>query len=439
MKKVLNTTLVYMAALGLTACVGSNGGNASGPTVVDNEYHFVEREIQTVGQTFKGTDVVYPDELWAVPEYEYADDLNFTNEEADSDGVRGLFYTSPIKYNGKKTKIAAYIGFPEGASAEHKVPAIVLVHGGLGTAIPDWVKYWNNQGFAAISIDTEGAEPVEGVSNTKNLHNARNRYAGSKEFEAGPVNGGFSDWNAPLEEQWMYHATSATILAASLISSFDCVDVQRLGITGISWGGVITSIVIGYDDRFSFAMPVYGALAMSDSCSGFSTIFPDKIAADRWDTTEGLKQTDCKVFYVNGIEDPAFSMDTSNKCAKDACGFVLFKNDFPHGQAQGALEENLPHFAKYFCGMESEYVEVMMHPTRENPTISFRTYGDVKIESMKLYYSSSVSLNKTAVWESENIRVVDGATEYSVIVPKSTYAYIQIKYNDGLEVSSYLF
>ena len=27
---------------------------------------------------------------------------------------------------------------------------------------------------------------------------------------------------------------------------------------GISWGGVITSTVIGIDDRFAFAIPTYG-------------------------------------------------------------------------------------------------------------------------------------------------------------------------------------
>ena len=38
-----------------------------------------------------------------------------------------------------------------------------------------------------------------------------------------------------------------TIFAGNVLRSFDCVDGTKVGISGISWGCVITSIVIGYD------------------------------------------------------------------------------------------------------------------------------------------------------------------------------------------------
>ena len=426
----------------MTACGEKPAGNSDNTSSSANgteqtqetEYVFKERQIKADGQSNVISDVIYPDSLWQTPEYEYADDLNFGTE-----GVRGLFYTSPIKYNGKPTKIAAYIGFPEGASAENKVPAIVLVHGGLGTAIPDWVKYWNDLGFAAISMDTEGAEPINGVSNSNNLHKERNRYDGDENYSAGPTNAGFADYNKPLEDQWMYHATSAVILATSLISSFDCVDVQKIGTTGVSWGGMITSIVPGYDDRLSFSMPVYGALSLTKSCSGFATIYPDKIASDRWDKLTGLKKTNCKMFYVTSINDHAFSMDAASRCAQAANGFAVYKKLFPHGQDYGATEGNMPFFAKYFCGMESEFVEILTNPSRLDPTIKFRTYGDVTVNSVKIMYTDSAKPDKSASWESRNVKLVEGVTEYTLNVPESTYAYVQIKYNNNLEVSSYIF
>ncbi len=429
-----------VSVLGLCACNHANAGDKpNGPDKEQTEqYKFQERTIKTDGQTYTDGLISYPSSLWNTPEWEYCSDLDFGGVGE----VKGIFYTSPIKYNGKPTKIAAYIGFPQGASQSSKVPALVLVHGGLGTAVPDWVKYWNDLGFAAISIDTEGAEPVAGVSNYNCKHIEQNRYAGDEQYSNGPTNNGFSDYNEDIENQWFYHATSATILACSLISSFDCVDTQKIGVTGISWGGMITNVVAGYDDRFSFAMPVYGALSLTQSCSGFATIYPtggDQISAKRWDTLEPLKQSNCKVFNVNSINDQAFSFDASSRCSEACTGFVLFKRTFPHGQEYGAYETNLPMFAKYFCGMESEYVEVMQHPTKEDPTLKLRPYGEAKIDKITIRYTSSPLPNKNAQWKGRTVNVVDGVFGYDLTIPaETTYFYVQITYNNNLEVSTYL-
>lgn len=50
----------------------------------------------------------------------------------------------------------------------------------------------------------------------------------------------------------MYHATTAAILANSLMRSFEQVDEEKIRITGISWGGVTVSNVLAYDNRFAF-------------------------------------------------------------------------------------------------------------------------------------------------------------------------------------------
>ena len=407
-------------------------------------YTFKEREIKTDGQTYTGGLITYPAELWQTPEYDYEPSLDFgTAGGTDVSKVKGLFYTSPVKYNGKKTRIAGYLGFPENIKEGEKAPAIVLVHGGLGTAIPDWVKYWNDLGFVAISIDTEGAEPIEGVSNYNNVHIPQNRYKDDEVYSNGPTNNSFGDYDKPLEDQWMYHATSATILACSLISSFDCVDKQKIGITGISWGGMIANIVIGYDDRFSFAIPVYGALSLTESNSGFKTIYVNgansDVSAKRWDTLKPLEQTNCRVFEVNGIQDPAFSFDASSRCAQASNGFCLFKKKFTHGQEYGAYEQNLPFFAKYFCGMESEYVEVVNHPTFKEPKLSLRKYGDVTIDEIKIYYTTKDVPDKTAVWRARKVSVVNGVYDYNLNIPtEAKYFYVSVCYNNNLEVSTYL-
>ena len=67
--------------------------------------------------------------------------------------VHAIFYDA-LPWNGKPTRAFAWIGLP--AKREGKVPGMVLIHGGGGTAYKEWVQKWNDQGFAAISIAVEG-------------------------------------------------------------------------------------------------------------------------------------------------------------------------------------------------------------------------------------------------------------------------------------------
>ena len=53
-------------------------------------------------------------------------------------GVRGLFYEG-LPWKGNPTRVFAWYGAPEHKPGE-KVPVMILVHGGGGTAFDDWVR-----------------------------------------------------------------------------------------------------------------------------------------------------------------------------------------------------------------------------------------------------------------------------------------------------------
>src|SRR5439155_3113860 len=57
---------------------------------------------------------------------------------------------------------------------------------------------------------------------------------------------------------WTYHAVANVIKGVSLLRSLPEVDPERIGVTGISWGGYLTCIVAGLDQRLKVAVPVYG-------------------------------------------------------------------------------------------------------------------------------------------------------------------------------------
>jgi dienelactone hydrolase len=173
---------------------------------------------------------------------------NVHEAETKEPGVRALYFES-VHWRGKPTRVFAYYGAPAGK----KLPAMVLIHGGGGTAFAEWVRLWNKRGYAAIAVDTCGNVP-DRVQDDKPWSPSK------KHHELGGPEGwgGFAQIDEPIADQWTYHAVAAAILAHSLIRSFPEVDPKRIGVTGISWGGYLTDIVSGVDPRFRFAVPVYG-------------------------------------------------------------------------------------------------------------------------------------------------------------------------------------
>ena len=83
--------------------------------------------------------------LFKTPQFQPAADF-------DTDGVRGIFFDG-LPWKGKPTRVFAFLGMPDHTAGE-KVPAMVLIHGGGGTAFAKWVKFWNSRGYAAIAMDT---------------------------------------------------------------------------------------------------------------------------------------------------------------------------------------------------------------------------------------------------------------------------------------------
>jgi len=197
------------------------------------------------------------------PEFHEMPDFNPTGQYA---GIKAGWYEGMNK-NGKKTKVFAYVGFPKNASAENKVPAIVLVHGGGGHAFLQWVKMWNDRGYAAIAMDNTGYFPTK-VNAGSTETNADWRFGIPRDLKEdgytnAPNNDDLQSSNKKnASTMWMYHAVGQTILASNLLRADERVDGSKVGVTGISWGGTITSITMGYDSRFAFAIPIY--------CTGYS-------------------------------------------------------------------------------------------------------------------------------------------------------------------------
>ncbi len=269
---------------------------------------------------WKMKELVKPPKSYPAPEYQ-------------AQGVHAVFYDG-VAWRGKPTRVFAWYGVPEGLKPGEKAPAMVLVHGGGGTAFAEWVRLWTKRGYVAIAMDTCGVAPGADP-------NARPRHS-----NGGPPGwGDFDSVDAPMTDQWTYHAVSAIILGHSFLYTLPEVDTKRIGITGISWGGYLTCIAASVDTRFRLAVPVYGCGFLGDNSvwlPEFTRIGVERAARwlELWDPSSYLAKAKTPFLWVNGTNDFAYPMDSWQKSYRRAKGRRLLSLQIrmPHGH--GGAGEN---------------------------------------------------------------------------------------------------
>ena len=182
MKRItMKTTLIHLLA---ALCLGVPTLLAVDPTAVDKapDYQAMKAEVEALGN------------LTDAPKYQDVERGDATPN------LKPILYAGP-DYQGKPTKVFAWLGLPEKSGG--KIPAVVLVHGGGGTASKAWVQNWNNHGYAAISMSLEGQTD----------QSQRLPYGG-------PARPGiFGDSIVPIKDQWMYQCVADAALAAALLRS----------------------------------------------------------------------------------------------------------------------------------------------------------------------------------------------------------------------------
>jgi len=230
-------------------------------------------------------------------------------------------------FSGKPTRVFAYCARPE--KPQGKVPGMVLVHGGGGKAFAQWAALWAERGYAALAMDLAGCGPD-----------------GKRLPDGGPPqddNAKFRDFtDAEAKGMWTYHAVAAVIRGHSLLASLAEVDPQRIGVTGISWGGYLTCIVAGVDGRLKVAVPVYGCGFLHENSvwlDRFARMKPNQ--RDRWvrhfDPSQYLPGVRCPILFTNGTNDFAYPLDSYRKSYRLVPGQVDLRIEvrMPHGHPQG--------------------------------------------------------------------------------------------------------
>ena len=349
-------------------------------------------------------------------------------ERPRSDGVRAVFFTG-LPFRGKPTRVFAWLGGPEVKSGE-KVPGMVLIHGGGGTAFDEWVRLWVKRGYAAIALDTCGQIPV-------------GKYADwVQDSEGGPHGwGGFDQVDAPREDQWTSQAVAKTVLAHSLLRSLPQVDPERTGVTGISWGGYLTCIVAGVDPRFKLAVPVYGC--------GFydKTIFQGelkKLGPDRaarwlalWDPSRYLGDALMPMLWVTGSNDFAYTLNALQASYRLPRGprTLCVRLRMPHGHGgAGENPEEIRVFADDILKGEAPLPRILDRG-RDGRNVWARFEAKAPVARVELNTTRDTGPWQERKWEAIPASL-DG-TRISASLPQGTRVYYLNLYdNRGCVVST---
>lgn len=357
-------------------------------------------------------------------------------DQPDYPGIHAVMYDGLAK-EGTSTKIFAYIGFPAGASAENPVPAVVLVHGGGGHAFPEWIKVWNQRGYAAIAMCNTGHFPkrpgkidIYGPSDW--THELEEMHLTRDGWTLIPDNDGMKSYEQELSTQWMYHAVGSVILAHNLLRADERVDKDRIGITGISWGGVITSITMGYDNRFAFYIPVYGCAHLGESLTWMKDCFTPG-ALKLWDATKRLDRARGPILWVCWASDEAFSINTNDASYGDTMDKSVFsmRIDMLHGHVQGWTPLEIYRFADNAVKGGPPLTRVLSQPDSRNgrqAEMKIEPAEDtVRIEAACYYITEKLSFNeKSQIQQQWQEAQCDYDKDSGVIraeLPEEAYSY----------------
>lgn len=331
------------------------------------------------------------------------------------EGVSGIFYDG-LPWHGKPTHVFAWIGrpdVPEGA----KTPGIVLVHGGGGTAFASWARLWISRGYAVVAMDNCGGIPVQ----TKEKRWKRHEHSGPGGW------GGFDQIQEAPEDQWAYHAVADIILAHSLLLSMPNVDAERTGITGISWGGYLTCLAASLDDRFKFAIPIYGCGFTEDN--GF-VIMLEKLAPEMrarwmkwWDPSQYLGKARMPFLWVNGTNDKWYWMNAYQKSYQlpQSDRTVCLRIRMPHGH--GPAGEN-PEEIRIFADSIVNHGVPLPRVTSQgrDGRLAWGTFdSSVPVQKAELVFTRDLGVWPERKWESIPAEIKDN--RISVTLPDGVTVY----------------
>ncbi len=370
MKKLLTIPLCLSLVISLASCIAKIDVQGELEPKNDTQWgNFTigENDPKTVGEQRKEIEEAMTRAINTETVWREVQDYNPT--ETDYAHIDAITFEG-FEYQGQKTKVFAYIGFPEGASADSPVPGVVLLHGLGGYPILEWVRLWNEHGYAAICIGTAGNFPITRNAGMFEGESTKFSYGLSGIFlEDGYANvppHSYPTEYSEVSEQSPYHGLTQTILAANILRQDKRVDDSKIGIHGISWGGIMAAQVIGYDTRFAFAIPVYGTAYLANenyTCERFSSEYSNAL----WAAEKNLDNAKMPILWLAYSDDnnfgiPSYVMSYNHTADFNKKNTLMMLLDWEHSHTHVFKREECFLFADWAIDKGGQWLSFETQP-----------------------------------------------------------------------------
>ncbi|MEM7233747.1 MAG: alpha/beta fold hydrolase [Planctomycetota bacterium] len=311
--------------------------------------------------------------------------------------LRGVHYEGEM-FDGNPTEVFAWYATPPREKfGDGPFPAMLLVHGGGGRAFEAWAQLWANRGYVALAMDTAGQGP-----------------RGKRHEKAGPAQSDNVKFRAfhPMiaREMWTYHAVAAVLRGHSLLRARKEVHADRIGITGISWGGYLTCIVAGIDPRLKVAVPVYGCGFLHENSYWLEPRFQKMPAKQRdlwvsyFDPSRYVAGISCPTLFLNGTNDFAYPPDSYRKTWRMVHGDARLSVQvrLPHGHSAGWTPDEIARFVDGVLlpgapGLPRvSSMTINGYPTNVSATFTSK----LKVKKAALHYTTDVGPWQKRHWKS---------------------------------------
>jgi dipeptidyl aminopeptidase/acylaminoacyl peptidase len=192
------------------------------------------------------------------------------------------------------TNVGAWVMRPVGFEEGKRYPAVLNIHGGpfaqYGQHFFDEFQVEAGAGFVVVYANPRGSS-----GSTEDWGRAIR----------GPVEGG-PGWGSVDADDLMAVVDEA-------VKRFDFIDPDRMGVMGGSYGGYMTSWLVGHTDRFRCAISERSVneMASEDGTSDFAGFFRGIIGAHAWEQPEAYRQIS-PLTYADRITTPLLVIHSEN-------------------------------------------------------------------------------------------------------------------------------
>ena len=324
-------------------------------------------------------------------------------------GTRAIFYDVPTVTGAKR--VFAFIGYPTTEKPKNGYPAVLLIHGGNGSAFYEMSRLWADRGFVVIAPDFNGK-----YAYSINERQRVNTDGGN------PGYGSIADLHD--EHTWAYFSVLSAMRALDVLETMDIVDKENVFSCGLSWGGFIQLLLSSVDTRLKGASVIYSSAFVMQSEWGQKVLLDlanegdKKLWGDYIDPSNYLHKITHPIFFTAGADDTAFTMENRRLTAEKITAPTYFglRKNFPHGNFIGFEQrETAEFFTRCVAG------DVVPQPKAivEKGKITVKA-GDLSSSLSLCYTKDCLNEADRQQWEEipvkneETLSIPEGATAFFV-------------------------